>query len=227
MIWIIVFFVLFFSYLIYNNFQDISLLKSVTSYNRGTQTERHLVLELLKNNIPQQTIFHDLYLENKGKFTQIDVVVPTKVGIIVFEVKNYKGWIFGSGNQRNWTQVLAFGKQKHRFYNPILQNNNHIQHLRNKLTLENVPMFSVVVFYGDCTFKEIDLIPNNTYLVKSKRVLEVVRSIIKNNEPAKYKNKTEVVRILNEAVLNGNNPRIKESHIYRIEDMLGKHRIYY
>ena len=227
MIWIIVFFVLFFSYLIYNNFQDISLLKSVTSYNRGTQTERHLVLELLKNNIPQQTIFHDLYLENKGKFTQIDLVVPTKVGIIVFEVKNYKGWIFGSGNQRNWTQVLAFGKEKHRLYNPILQNNNHIQHLRNKLTLENVPMFSVVVFYGDCTFKEIDFIPNNTYLVKSKRVLEVVRSIMQNNEAAKYTNKREVVRILNEAVLNGNNPKIVESHIDRIKDMIGKHRIYH
>ena len=226
MIWIFVFFVLFFSYLIYNNFQDISLLKSVTSYSRGTQTERHLVLELLKNNIPQQAIFHDLYLENKGKFTQIDLVVPTKVGIIVFEVKNYKGWIFGSGNQRNWTQVLAYGKQKFRFYNPILQNNTHIQQLRNKLTLENVPMFSVVVFYGDCTFKEIEFIPNNTYLVKSKRVVEVVRSIIKNNEPAKYKNKREVVRILNEAVLNGNNPQIKENHIDRIEDMHGKHRIY-
>ena len=41
-------------------------------------------------------IFHDLYVEkHKGHFSQIDLVVVTEVGIIVFEVKDYSGWIFG------------------------------------------------------------------------------------------------------------------------------------
>jgi len=36
-----------------------------------------------------------LYIrKHNGDFAQIDLVVATKVGIIVFEVKDYRGWIF-------------------------------------------------------------------------------------------------------------------------------------
>jgi hypothetical protein len=38
------------------------LLKTVTSPNRGTGTERDLVLTLLKSGVPKETIFHDLSL---------------------------------------------------------------------------------------------------------------------------------------------------------------------
>ena len=83
--------------------------------------------------MPAHVIFHDLYVEkHKGYFSQIDLVVVTEVGIIVFEVKDYSGWLFGSGNQSQWTQVLAYGKQKYRFYNPIMQNNKHVTELRKQ-----------------------------------------------------------------------------------------------
>ena len=75
--------------------QDNRLLKTVTSSNRGTGTERDLVLTLLKSGIPKETIFHDLYLKmSNGKYCQVDAVVATSVGIIIFEVKRYGGWIF-------------------------------------------------------------------------------------------------------------------------------------
>mgnify|MGYP002662401651 CR=1 FL=1 len=97
------------------------LLETVTKVHRGTKTERDLVMLLLKAGFHAKTIFHDLYLKNRyGNYSQIDVVLATKVGIIVFEVKKYSGWIFGNGNHHKWTQVLAFGKQKNSFYNPIL-----------------------------------------------------------------------------------------------------------
>lgn len=115
------------SLILFLKIKNRKLLKTVTTLTRGTKTERKLVLELLKSNIPASTIFHDLYVENKnGNFSQIDVVVATKVGIIVFEVKKYEGWIFGNGNDRKWTQVLAYGKKKYQFYNPILQNKKHL-----------------------------------------------------------------------------------------------------
>ena len=87
--------------------QNNRLLKTVTSLNRGTGTERDLVLTLLKSGIPKETIFHDLYLrKSNGKYCQVDVVVATTVGIFVFEVKRYGGWLFGTGYQKQWTQVL-------------------------------------------------------------------------------------------------------------------------
>ncbi len=81
-------------------------LNEITSRERGTQSEHALISTLLDYGISPKAIFHDLYVKNgKYGFAQIDVAVATRVGIIVFEVKDYSGWIFGKGNQNQWTQV--------------------------------------------------------------------------------------------------------------------------
>ncbi|MRX41130.1 NERD domain-containing protein [Flavobacterium sp. LC2016-23] len=209
--------------------RDKKLLETVTKSHRGTKTERKLVLKLLKAGFPAQTIFHDLYLRDKyGNYSQIDLVLATKVGIIVFEVKKYSGWIFGNGNQNKWTQVLAYGKEKYYFYNPILQNKKHVENLKATLTdFQNIPFFSVVVFFGDCEFRDVSFIPNNTFLTKSPRVIYAVKKVLKENEPANYKSKRDVVNVLSAAVENGNNQEISEKHIKNIKDMLGEDRIFH
>lgn len=215
-------------FIVFGMVRDKKLLETVTRSNRGTKTERDLVVRLLKYGIPAQTIFHDLYVKkNNGQFSQIDLVVATSVGIILFEVKAFRGWIFGNGRQAQWTQVLAYGKRKYRFYNPIMQNSQHVVELRKQLRqFENVPFYSVVVFYGDCVLKDINLVPKGTYLVKSKRVLEVMKIILKDNEPAQYTDKSEVVRVLKEAVGNGENKEIQIQHTENVRDLLGKDRIF-
>lgn len=40
-------------------------------------------------------------------------------GIIVIEVKDFSGWIFGNGNYFYWIKVLVYGEKKFRFYNFI------------------------------------------------------------------------------------------------------------
>ena len=203
------------------------LIKSVTSLNRGTSSERELILGLLKNGIPKETIFHDLMIKkNNNKFSQIDMVIPTKEGIIVFEVKEYSGWIFGSGNNTNWTQILAYGERKYKFYNPIKQNNNHISELKKTLKqFENIPFFSVIIFFGDCELKEINYVPKGTYLVKSHRVFEVL-NLIKDEDYAQYTNKREVVDKLKELVSFGENVEHQKRHIENIKDMVGDDRIF-
>ena len=215
-------------YAVYRKIQDKKLLKTVTKPNRGTRTERDLVLRLLKYGIPAQAIFHDLYIrKSDGEFSQIDLVVASKTGIIVFEVKNYSGWIFGNGKYREWTQVLAYGQEKYRFYNPIMQNNKHVAEIRKKLRqLESIPFYSVAVFYGDCELKDITFVPDGTFIVKSARVLEVLDLILNKNELAPYTDKFEVVKVLKEAVYNGDSGEIQNQHIHNVKDMLGKHRIF-
>jgi len=228
MMWIIlciVLLVVFFAIL--RKILDKKLLETVTKSNRGTRTERDLVLKLLKHGIPAQSIFHDLYVEKRvGEFSQIDLVIAAKTGIIVFEVKDYSGWIFGNGQHREWTQVLAYGQDKYRFYNPIMQNSNHIGELRKKLKqFANIPFYSVVVFYGDCVLKDINFVPDGTFLVKSAGVLETLDTILIKNELAPFTDKFEVVGVLKEAVYNGKNKAIQTQHKENIKDMLGKHRI--
>jgi len=182
-----------------------------------------MVLQLLKSGIPHQTIFHDLYLKKQGgNYCQIDLVVATKVGIIVFEIKKYNGWIFGLANQTYWTQVLAYGKEKYRFYNPIFQNRKHIQDLKKQLPqFQNVPFYSMIVFFGDCSFRNLDYVPNSTFLVKSSRAIKVVKEILEQNEPTTYISKREIVNLLQSAALNGESQEIKEKHIQNIKRNFG------
>lgn len=110
------------------------LLRSVSSPNRGTGAERRLVIRMLRRGVHPKAIFHDLYLQKRnGEFAQIDIVVATPQGLLAIEVKDYSGWLFGNEKQRYWTQVLNYGKEKYRFYNPIMQNAGHIKALRREL----------------------------------------------------------------------------------------------
>ena len=204
------------------------LISSVTSLSRGTPSEKFLILQLLKSGIPSVTIYHDLIIKkDNGEFSQIDLVLVTSEGIIVIEVKDYSGWIYGSGNNTNWTKVLSYGRKKYKFYNPIKQNNNHISELRKTLKqFEKIPFFSLIVFFGDCELKEINYVPKGTYLVKSHRVFEVLNLIKTENEPTHYTNKREVVDTLKQLVSLGENTDYQKQHIENIKDMVGKERIF-
>lgn len=225
---ILVFVLLFIIIKIALKIRDNKLIKKVTSLKRGTKSEREFILSLLKNGIPEQTIFHDLLVRKKdGKFSQIDVVVVTTQGIIVFEVKDFSGWIFGSGNNSHWTKVLAYGKKKYRFYNPIKQNNYHIKALKSQLKqFDNIPFFSIITFYGDCELKEINYVPKGTYLTKPNRVFDIINMIKNGYGPAPYTNKREVVTALQQAVDCGAILENQEKHFQDIRDMLGKNRIF-
>ena len=225
---VIGFFIIYYIIKSYQRKRDRELISSVTSLKRGTNSELLLILQLLKKGFPSVTIYHDLIIkkDNNG-FSQIDLVLVTSEGIIVIEVKDYSGWIYGSGNNTNWTKVLSYGKKKYKFYNPIKQNNNHISELRKTLNqFENIPFFSVIVFFGDCELKEINYVPKGTYLVKSHRVFEVLNLIKNENEPTHYTNKREVVDKLKELVSLGQNVEYQKQHIENIKDMIGEERIF-
>ena len=225
---VIGFFIIYYIIKSYQRKRDRELISSVTSLKRGTNSELLLILQLLKKGFPSVTIYHDLIIkkDNNG-FSQIDLVLVTSEGIIVIEVKDYSGWIYGSGNNTNWTKVLSYGKKKYKFYNPIKQNNNHISELRKTLKqFEKIPFFSLIVFFGDCELKEINYVPKGTYLVKSHRVFEVLNLIKTENEPTHYTNKREVVDTLKQLVSLGENTDYQKQHIENIKDMVGKERIF-
>jgi hypothetical protein len=213
------------SIFVYTEFKDRELLKTVTNLNRGTKSERKMVLKILKSGIKPSAIFHDIYLNNEnGKYSQIDLVVATKVGIIVFEVKEYRGWIFGSENQINWTQILAYGKQKYKFYNPILQNKKHVEDLKKFYHFDDIPFFSMIVFFGDCELKSSIDLPSKTFLTKSNEVMKIFNDILESNQPAKYQNKWEIANLLKQAVNNGENSMILEKHIENIQKIKIRYR---
>lgn len=201
-------------YLVYSKLKDLKRIKQVTSLTRGEWSERRLILELLKEDINPKAIFHDLYIQKtNGQYTQVDVAVATKAGIIVFEVKDYSGWIFGNEHQKYWTQLLAYGNEKYRFYNPVMQNAGHIQAIRRCLSQNpGIPIYSVIVFFGKCKFKNITCNADNTFIIHPRSIRHVVSEILMQPD-ANFGNKYEIMNLFTQAVQNGNDPEIVTSQI--------------
>lgn len=199
------------AYLVYIKRKERELIEQVTPITRGEWSERRVVLYLLKEGINPKAIFHDLYIQKpNGEYTQIDIAVATKAGLIVFEVKDYSGWIFGNEHQKYWTQLLAYGKEKYRFYNPIMQNARHIQSIRQCLPQNpGIPIYSVIVFFGNSEFKDVTCNADNTFLIYPRSIRQVVSAILMQPD-ANFGNKYEIMNLFTEAVQNGNDPMIPE-----------------
>jgi restriction system protein len=111
--------------------------------------------------------------------TQIDHVIVSEFGVFVVETKNMKGWIFGSPNQKTWTQKIY--KNSNKFQNPLHQNYKHVKTLELLLGLNERQVHSVIVFVGDSTFKT-EMPENVTYgggyarYIKSKRTPVLTQS---------------------------------------------------
>lgn len=206
--------ILWIAYQIYLKRKEQKLIEQVTPITRGEESERKVILNLLKEGINPKAIFHDLYIQKPNReYTQIDVAVATKAGIIVFEVKDSSGWIFGNEHQKYWTQILAFGKEKHRFYNPVMQNYGHIQAIRQCLPNNpDIPIFSVIVFFGNSEFKNVTCNADNTFIIYPHSIRQVVADIMLQPD-ANYGNKYEIMELFTTAVQNGDNSMIVSSQI--------------
>lgn len=97
------------------------------------------------------TLFKNVTLPTEDGTTQIDHIIVSRFGVFVIETKNMKGWIFGSAQQKNWTQKIY--KQTIPFQNPLHQNYKHTQTLQSALDVAPNKIFPLVVFIGDSDFK--------------------------------------------------------------------------
>ena len=91
---------------------------------KGYIGEKQVSKRLRKLNKRKYKVLNNVLLKTANGSTQIDHVVISIYGIFVIETKNYKGLIFGSENDENWTQVIY--KNKGKFRNPIKQNYGHV-----------------------------------------------------------------------------------------------------
>lgn len=96
-------------------------------------------------------LFHDVTIPSLNGTTQIDHVIVSVFGLFVIETKNYKGWIYASAQDPQWSQVHF--RQKHRFQNPLRQNYAHICALADLLGISKDKIHGVVCFMGEVIFK--------------------------------------------------------------------------
>ncbi|MFM7031775.1 MAG: hypothetical protein ACKOX4_04565 [Bacteroidota bacterium] len=72
------------------------------------------------------------------------------------------------------------------------------------------------MFDGSCEFKKLNNIPSDVYLARPWEVTDVLEMLLTNNPPAEYADKEEVIRLLEKAVQNGENPEIRRQHVLNV-----------
>lgn len=133
-------------------------------------------LEKLDGNNKLMT---NLYIPKlDGSTTEVDLIMISQTGIYVFESKNYSGWIFGNEKDKNWTQVLQ-NKQKNRFFNPIWQNNGHINALKRATGIDNSSLYkSYIIFSERCELKKITVASAHIKVIKRNALIKAIKEDI-------------------------------------------------
>lgn len=180
-------------------YQVTKLPYSYVKQNKGKYGE-YLTYKYLKNFETSGAKFlFNVYIEKKdGKTTEVDVLMICSKGIFVFESKNYSGWIFGSEGQKNWCQTLPIGRDrshKEYFYNPIMQNQSHIKHLKEFLGAQ-VLMHSIIVFSDRCTLKNVQVKSNDVRVINRYNVAPVVANIC-NQIPTDLLSESDITNLYN------------------------------
>ncbi|MTI70064.1 MAG: outer membrane protein assembly factor BamE [Firmicutes bacterium] len=152
---------------------------------------------------------------------QTDLIAVTKKGIFVIEMKDYKGWIFGDENHKQWTQSLNSGwgrSKQYKFRNPIKQNENHIKTLRSILSekgYDDLPIYNVIVFGEEAVLKSIKASVDVIKLYDIDKVFNKYRDIVITTEEI-----NKVYEFLNDE--NIKNIKRREGHLDYIKEIKGE-----
>lgn len=142
-----------------------------------------LSYKYLINTPGKRDYIHNCYVPTDSGYTEIDFILLHETGIYVVESKNFSGWIFGGEQSKYWTQVMAGGKTKNRFFNPVLQNAGHIKALKSFLKdFPDLRFYSLIVFSERCELKKVSCNLPDTYIVKRDALKSVFKHQIKERD---------------------------------------------
>lgn len=122
--------------------------KNPEEYKDAGSTGERIIYTTLRDkiHIPEKQILRNVYIPTAdGKTSEIDLLVVSRKGLLVFECKNYAGNIYGDMKRKKWIQYL--GKQKNFFYNPFFAEQESRQ--TSKKISGTIWRFTVISFRND------------------------------------------------------------------------------
>lgn len=192
----------------------------------GFEGESKICNDILTNISGQKRIIKNAYItKNDGKTTEIDAIFIHSSGIYVIESKNYSGWIFGKEADNKWTQsifnVATKKTEKYQFYNPILQNQNHVKYLKAYLghSADTIPFYSVVIFGDKAELKDITITSQNSVAIKEYDLIKSINAYIAIAEASKKTIADDTIQSLFEKLypLSQVSEETRQKHIEEIK----------
>ena len=133
-----------------------------------------LIADILCETVTGEfALFRNVYVPNKGKTSEIDLLMVHEKGLFVFESKNYNGLISGSMDAMNWVHIHP-NRKKYLFYNPVRQNRTHIRALSRWLDIPERFFLSYIVFSDRCALERV---PDNTRSVVIAQTAELAEQL--------------------------------------------------
>lgn len=186
---------------------------------KGSDFE-NTVYNIVTEFIEPENVYKNMYIKRKnGRLTEMDIIAVHQTGIYVFECKNYSGWIFGNGKNRAWLQTFKNG-DKYKFYNPIFQNEIHINAVKKLLNNYKIPYFSIIVFGNQCELKNIVYNQENTYIIYQdnlKYIMSALLSCDKIRNIADIDKINEILRYIHQS-----NKDKEAEHFFDLADGMDK-----
>lgn len=187
-----------------------------TAFNKGNYGEflTYYSLEKMGGN---HKLLTNLYIPKAdGSTTEIDLIMIAETGIYVFESKNYSGWIFGNEKYKKWTQTFPT-KQKFQFFNPIWQNNGHINALKNVMKIDRDDLYkNYIIFSERCTFKRVTVKSENVKVIKRDDLLRHIKIDFRDSPIIISPEQIDVIyRVLGRYTLADN--ETKKAHITAVK----------
>jgi len=179
--------------------------------------EYYVASNLKRLNKKDYKVYNNIYLRNYGKTSQIDHLILSIYGIFVIETKNYKGWIFGNGKSKFWTQTLF--KRKFKIYNPVIQNWTHVNSLKRiSVELRNAKYFPIVVFVGTAKLKKIN---SSVPVIKKHKLLRTIK-----REKQVYLTHEQLAKIDNDIIQSlVSGKAIKKEHIKNVKRNIKRKKV--
>ena len=113
------------------------------------------MLNILSAKYKSHQFNNFIFCDDKGYSSDIDHIFICQGGVFVLETKGNKGIIHGNVEDSEWIAQKKAWQENKILKNPIIQNQNHINHLRNLIGKNAPKMFSIVIFVNADSIEEV------------------------------------------------------------------------
>jgi hypothetical protein len=128
---------------------------------KKTRTKRKIKRVMRK--LSHEMVSNIMLPDGTGNFVHFDYLLLTPKGVIVVDIKDYTGFLFGGENMDQWTQMIK--RKSYKFENPLHHNQTRVAVVKNMVG--NVPVLGYVVFTNVGRFPKGS--PVNTYMLDNIR----------------------------------------------------------
>lgn len=117
-------------------------------YSRTVSSGAKAIAKTLKSSVPDLLSSVSLVDATEGEF-HYDHICLTPSGIVVVDIKDFRGLLFGGTNTDQWTQVI--GSRSYKFENPLYHNREKIQTIKTLID-DEIPVYGCVIFTNAGSF---------------------------------------------------------------------------